>query len=424
MRKKLEFIDKKERFNLHYLSTDKFKTNLIQLYFMLPLSNNKEAAMNALIPAVLKRGSEDYPNQRELKTELEGLYGSKTNFNILKRGENQILRFSLEMVNEKFLPHKTNLTQKAFDLLNEIIFNPVLEDGQFKQKYFEQEKENLKNNIKALINDKYSYAVENCIKKMCSSEKYSIYKLGDIDSLSEFSSRELYEHYKKLISEAQRSLFLVGNFKRNFVENIFDNTPLSAGEDIYDQDTEFIYEDKDLDFYEESLAVNQAKLTLGYRTGITRKMEDYYALVVFNSLLGGSTHSKLFQEVREKRSLAYYVNSSIESTKGLMFVNSGINAENSDKVIELVNSQIQSLVAGDFSEDEFNRSKKSIINSLKQDFDSSNALAAHFLLTLINDQPESISATIEGIEDVRKEDVMAAAAKLKADTAYLLKSED
>lgn len=391
---------------------------------MLPLKNHKEAAMTALLPAVLKRGSEKFPNNRAVKTELEELFGSKLNFNVLKRGENQILKFSLEIVNEKFLPHKYNLTEKAFELLNDIIFHPLLEDGIFKEDFVIQEKENLKNNIISLINDKYSYALENCIKKMCKNEKYGIYKLGDVKSAETISIRELFNHYQKIINEAKRSLFLVGNFKSSFMDNISEKTPLKTGEEIYDNNTEVVYKEKEIDFYEEEMPVNQAKLTLGFRTGITRKMDDYYALIVFNSLLGGSTHSKLFQEVREKRSLAYYVNSSIESTKGLLFINSGIDAENSEKVIELINTEIQAIIDGNFSEEDFLRSKKSIINSLKEDFDSSRALAAQYLLTLINQRDESISKTIEGINSVDIIDVQAAAEKLKMDTVYLLKSEE
>ncbi len=424
MNNDLKFTNIENRFNIHYLSTDKFKTNLIQLYFMLPLKNNKEAAMTALLPAVLKRGSEKFPNSRAVKTELEELYGSKLNFNVLKRGENQILKFSLEIVNEKFLPHKDNLTEKAYQLLNDIIFNPLLENNIFKENFVIQERENLKNNIISLINDKYSYALENCIRKMCKNEKYGIYKLGDIKSAEAISSSELFDHYQKIINEAKRSLFLVGNFKSSFMDNISQNTPLKAGEEIYDKNTDLVYDEKEIDFHEEKMPVNQAKLTLGFRTGITRKMDDYYALVIFNSLLGGSTHSKLFQEVREKRSLAYYVNSSIESTKGLLFINSGIDAENSEEVVELINKEIQGIIDGQFSEEEFLRSKKSIINSLKEDYDSSRALAAQYLLTLINEKNESISETIEGVNSVNILDVQAAAEKLKMDTVYLLKSEE
>lgn len=391
---------------------------------MLPLKNEKEAAMNALIPSVLERGSKNYQDNQLIKTELENLYGSNMSSNILKRGENQILRFSLEMVNEKFLTHKSNLTVDAFNLLNDIIFNPLTEAGKFNDKYFKQEKEILKQDILSLINDKYSFAVENCLSRMCKNEKYGIYKMGSVSVLDQISNQELFEHYQKIISQAKRSLFLVGNFKSRFVDNIFENTELKAGDDIFDEQTEVIYRDKEIDFYEQELKVNQARLSIGFRTGITRKMPDYYSLLVFNSLIGGSTHSRLFQEIREKRSLAYYVSSSIETTKGLLLINSGINAENHKKVIELVKEEIAAVAAGDFSEEEFMRSKKSIINHLKQDLDSNKSLSAHFLLSLVNNKEESIIKTISGVESVNREDIVAVAEKLKMDTIYLLKSED
>jgi len=420
----LEFKSYQNRFNLHHLATDKFKTNLIQIYFMLPLKNQKEAAMNALIPSVLERGSKNYKDNQLIKTQLENLYGSNMSFNILKRGENQILRFSLEMVNEKFLTHKSNLTIDAFNLLNDIIFNPLTEAGKFNEKYFKQEKEILKQDILSLINDKYSFTVENCLSRMCKNEKYGIYKMGSVSVLDQISNQELFDHYQKILSQAKRSLFLVGNFKSSFVNDLFENTELQAGDDIFDEQTEVVYRDKKIDFYEQELRVNQARLSIGFRTGITRKMPDYYSLLVFNSLIGGSTHSRLFQEIREKRSLAYYVSSSIETTKGLLLINSGINAENKEKVIELVKKEIAAVAAGDFSEEEFMRSKKSIINHLKQDLDSNKALSAHFLLSLVNNKEESINQTIKGVEAVNREDIIAVAEKLKMDTIYLLKSED
>lgn len=420
----LEFKTYQDRFNLHHLATDKFKTNLIQIYFMLPLKNEKEAAMNALIPAVLERGSKNYHDNQLIKTELENLYGSNMSFNILKRGENQILRFSLEMVNEKFLTHKSNLTVAAFNLLNDIVFNPLTEAGKFKESYFEQEKEVLKQDILSLINDKYSFAVENCLARMCKNEKYGIYKMGTVPAVAEITNQELYDHYQKIIEEAKRSLFLVGNFKSSFVDNIFENTDLKAGADIYDENTEVKYQTKEPDFYEQKLRVNQARSSVGFRTGITRKDPDYYSLLVFNSLIGGSTHSRLFQEIREKRSLAYYVSSSIETTKGLLLINSGINAEDNKKVIEVIEKEIAAVAAGDFSQDEFMRSKKSIINHLKQDLDSNKALSAHFLLSLVNNKEESINKTIAGVEAVSRDDIVAVAQKLKMDTVYLLKSED
>ncbi len=420
----MEFSNENGRFNFHHLSTDKFKTNLVQIYFMLPLKNEKEAAMNALIPSILERGSKNYKDNQVIKTELENLYGSAMHFNILKRGENQILRFSLEMVNEKFLNHKSNLTVEAFELLNDIIFNPLTEGNKFLDKYFKQEKEILKNNINSLINDKYSYAVENCLKRMCKDEKYGVYKLGSVSALDEIDNKELYSHYQEILREAKRSVFLVGNFKSSFVDNIFSSTQLTAGEDIFDDTTEVIYQDKDCDFYQQQLNVNQAKLSMGFRTGITREMPEYYSLLVFNSLIGGSTHSKLFQEIREKRSLAYYVSSSIETTKGLLLINSGINAENYEKVVELVKKELSATADGKFSEEEFLRSKKSVINHLKQDLDSNKSLSAHYLLSLVNNKKESINETIKGVENVDREDIIAVAQKLKLDTVYLLKSED
>jgi predicted Zn-dependent peptidase len=327
------------------------------------------------------------------------------------------------MVNEKFLTHRSNLTENSFELLNDIIFNPLIENGKFKKNYFDQEKEILKQDILSLINDKYSFAVENCLQRMCKDEKYRIYKKGSVAALSEITNQELYDHYQKIIKKAKRSLFLVGNFKSSFIDQILEKTKMSSGQDIFDNSTKVIYKEKEVEFYQQKMKINQARLSMGFRTGITRKKQDYYSLLVFNSLIGGSTHSKLFREIREKRSLAYYVSSSIETTKGLLLINSGINAENQEEVVELVQKEINAVTKGEFSKDEFMRSKKSIINHLKQDLDSNSSLSAHYLLSLVNNKKESINKIIAGVEKVSRDDIIDVARKLKLDTVYLLKSE-
>ncbi len=419
-----EFEKETNKYNIHYLATDKFKTNLIQIYFMLPLTSWSEAAMNALIPAVLKRGSKRFPESRTIKTELENLYGAGISFSVLKRGENQLLRFSLEYVNENYLHENINLSRKSFELLSDLIFNPLLEEKKFVEKYYLQEKKNQIENINSLINDKYSYAAEKCFQNMCRGENYGIYKLGNVKSLKKNTSEELYNHYKKIKSSAKSSIFMVGDFKDSFIKSVFNEIKLPSTDDIIDNFTNKTVPDREVQYITEEMAINQAKLTAGFRTGITRNMEEYYALLVFNSLLGGFSQSKLFQEVREKRSLAYYINSFIESTKGLMMVSSGINNENYSEVLKLIKGQIAVVAAGDFNDREFKWAKKSIINRLKQDLDSSKSLAAHYLLSLINDKRESIVSAIDNIKKVDRTDIMKIAEKIKLDTVYFLRSEE
>ncbi|MGM0602997.1 MAG: EF-P 5-aminopentanol modification-associated protein YfmF [Bacillota bacterium] len=419
-----EFEKIKNKYNIHHLSTNKFKTNLIQIYFMLPLNSWSEAAMNSLIPAVLKRGSKKFPTSRIIKSELENLYGAGISFSVLKRGENQVLRFSLETVNEKYLDEDINLSKKSFELLSDLIFNPLLKDEKFVEEYYLQEKKNLIENINGLINDKYSYAAEKCFQNMCKNEKYGIYKLGDVKSLRKNSREKLYDHYKKIKNDAKSSIFMVGDFKGSFISSIFNEIKLPSQNDIIDDFTDTDFPEREVQYITEEMSVNQAKLAAGFRTGITRNMGNYYSLLVFNSLLGGFSQSKLFQEVREKRSLAYYINSSIESTKGLMMVSCGINNENYSEVLELIEEQISALAAGDFTDREFVWAKKSLINRLKQDLDSSKSLAAHYLLSLINNKSESIISTIDNIKDVDRNDIREIAEKIKLDTVYFLRSEE
>ena len=151
--------------NLNLVKTDKFKSNLLSFYFLRPLTK-EEVTKNALLPLVLKRGTDEYKTNLEIQKKLEENYGADLSVAINKRGEKHVLRFTVETVNGDYVGNKEYISD-VFNLLKSIIFNPLLEDGYFKKSYVDQEKENLKRRIESRINDKRSYAIDRCIEEMC-----------------------------------------------------------------------------------------------------------------------------------------------------------------------------------------------------------------------------------------------------------------
>ncbi len=418
-------LNNDQNINIHFCNNHKFKTNLIQLYFLQPLSNELEASMTALLPSILKRGSDKFPDNQKIVRALENLYGASLSFAVMKRGENQLLRFSLEVANEKFLPTKENIFKESMSLLKEMIFNPNIKNNKFNEDYFKQEKLVLANKIKSVINDKYSYAMERCFSVMCENEKYGIYKLGSLESLAEITNSKLYNHYQKLIHNSPKTIMVVGDYSPNYLKNAIEETfDFNNTTEIYDQNTFLNKDVADVKFEAESLTINQAKLAMGFRTTITRDQPLYYALLVYNGMLGGFPHSRLFQVVREKESLAYYVNSFIESTKGLLIVNSGIESTSYERVRELITSEMQKIADGNFTEEEFEWTKKALINGLKAEEDNNKGLTAHYLLSLVNKKPESLAMLIDEINQVSPKDVTKVANKIKLDTIYLLKGKE
>lgn len=412
---KFQYFQTDNEIDLYLSKNDKFKTNLIQFVVLNEL-NRETVSQNALVPYILYRGSKKYPSSREFKIEMDKLYGAELNVSVWKRGEIQVLNFSLEIVNEKYLPTDEPLLEEGLDLLKELVLNPL-----FTEKFFKQEREYIIKEIKSLINDKYSYSLARCYQNMCEKEPYSIHKLGQIEKHQSMKYDFVKTQYEEIIQNHKILLFIVGDIEYDDVFESINNKfqfdhqqPENVNKTIINKDIKEIKE------VEEGLNVQQGKLVLGYRTNITRSNDLYYSLIVYNGILGTFPHSKLFQNVREKESLAYYASSSVESTKGLLMITSGIEFDAYEAARNLILEQVDNLNKGLFSDDEFNWTKDSLISRFKSSADNIKAIVGHYLLGLINDHPETIYDSIQQIEKVSKNDIIEIGKNIKLDTVYFL----
>src|SRR6056297_583428 len=143
----------KNNIDLYINNTDKFKTNYIHLDIVRPLSDEKNVSKNALIPYIIYRGSQKYPTNQSISRRLDELYGADLNVSVARRGENQLLRFSIEVINDNYLESEESLTKKGINFLYELVFNPLLEDYDFKPKYINKGYDFLKEKILSLKND-------------------------------------------------------------------------------------------------------------------------------------------------------------------------------------------------------------------------------------------------------------------------------
>ena len=401
--------------DLYICKNPKFKTNLIQLVILSQL-DEESVSSNALIPFILYRGSKNYPSSRAFKIELDELYGAELSVSVLKRGEIQLLNFSLEIVNEKYLATDELLLSKGLALLKELVLNPL-----FSEDFFQQEKDFIIKEIRSIINDKYYYSLNRCFQEMCADEPFSLYKLGRIEDHQRLTREEVYEQYQKIIRNNRILFFVVGDVDEKLVYEeinskfIFNHQP--QGEFNNTIVKKEVGEIKEI---EENLNVEQGKMVLGFRTGITRKDELYYPLLMYNGILGSFPHSKLFQNVREKESLAYYASSSLESTKGLLLITAGIDFTAYGRTREIILQEVEKMRLGDFTVEEFDWTQKSLINSFENTADNNRGLLAHYLLGVVNKKEETIRKSIEGLSRVKKEDIIRVAENIKLDTIYFL----
>jgi len=406
--------------NLNLVKTDKFKSNLLSFYFLRPLTK-EEATKNALLPLVLKRGTDEYKTNLEIQKKLEENYGANLSLAINKRGEKHVLRFTVETVSGEYVSNKEYIYD-VFNLLKSIIFNPLLEEGYFKKSYVDQEKENLKRKIESRINDKRSYAIDRCIEEMCKNERYSIYSLGNIEDLPKIDEKVLYNHYKDLIKTSPIEIFYVGHYDDNMVEYMKEMAKIERKNIISIPREQIIRGAKTKNMVYEDLNVNQGKLVLGYRTGIPYEDKLYNGLLIGSAILGGGPNSKLFKNVREKESLAYYVSSTVFKYKSIMLIDGGIEFENFEKTIDIIKEQIEEIQRGNFTMNDIEISKESLKSSTMSIKDSIFLISEYFFSQILSNDNRSLEEVLEDIDRVTKEDVVEAMSRLTLDTIYFMRN--
>ncbi|WP_202077208.1 EF-P 5-aminopentanol modification-associated protein YfmF [Caldalkalibacillus salinus] len=409
---------------VHIYPTDKYKTNFISLYIRQPLADEHHTKV-ALIPQILNRGTEKYPTAGQFKQALEELYGASLNADVMKRGEEQIIVFRMQMANEKFLSDQTPLLEKGIELLSEVLLRPLTENDSFVERHVDIEKELLKRRLEQIKDDKMRYANKRCVEEMFAEERFRLFSNGSLDQIIDLSPKQLYQYYRQMIESHPIELFVAGDVDKDQVKNtVQQHLQLPRGEQIKMHGTEIKKEVVEEREVVERTKISQGKLHIGCRTATVYNDDDYVALQVCNGVFGGFSHSKLFQHVREKESLAYYVSSSVESHKGFMMIMSGIEFKNYQKTVDIIKQQLKETANGNITDEELNQTKAVLVNQILESEDQPFQQMERYMHGIIGRQQRPSEELIEKINQVTKEDIQKVAKKIKVDTIYFLTSEE
>ncbi len=416
-------IEIKKGIKLNILQTNKFKTNLIAIMLTTKL-DRENVTKNALIPAVLKRGTKTLKTQEEINKKLEEMYGASLDCGLDKTGDNQVLKFYIESVNDEFLAENSeNMLKESLENLLEFVLNPYLENDGFKKEYVEQEKENLKQIIEGKIDNKARYALDRCIEEMYKNQPYGLYKYGYIEDMENINEKNLYEQYKKLINSCKIDIFVSGIVDEGIENIIKENENIKKLQDRIPEYNKIEISAKKSEkenAVQESMEVTQGKLVIGMDLDVDN--EDFrYDIMIYNSIFGGSANSKLFQNVREKASLAYTASSRYYRFKNNIFINCGIEIKNYDKALEIIKQQIEDMKKGDFTEEEVENAKKGIIASIKTIDDEQDTEITYFFSQELSNSKCSVEQYMDNIRAVTKEKVIDIANKVSINTVYFLK---
>ncbi len=416
----MEILNINDNISLYSIPMKKLKTSSLGVYIHRPLCE-EEASANAVLPYVMKRGFGLCPNAKAVSDYLENLYGASLGAGVLKRGDDHIIYFSAETISDKYAPQGECLVADTAELMMSLLFEPRA----FDEENVEREKKNAVDRITAEINDKRQYAQLRCCEEMCKDESFALSRLGTKDGVDALNAEILKKRYEEIITSSPIYIYVCGDADINAVAQRIRAYASKLTFKPASMPKEKIFERHgDVRRVTENMDVVQGKLCMGFRTGTPSDDGDYIPLTVMNSIFGGGAHSKLFNNVREKLSLCYYASSSIVRSKGLMFVNAGIEFSNFDKAYNEILVQLDAVKNGDISEFEFESSVNALINQLESYNDDQNAMQIFCMGEKISGTNYSIDDMKEMIRRVTIEDVKRAAAKTELDTVYFLAGKE
>ena len=413
----------KKGIEFHELNTNKFKTNLVAVFLTTELTR-ENVTKNALISTILRRGSKNMPSQEEISKQMEEMYGASFDCGLDKIGDNQVLKFYMETINDDFIPQqKENMLKTTLEKILEIVFNPYIENGEFKKEYVEQEKNTIKQRIEGKIDNKARYALNRCIEEMYKDEPYGLYKFGYVEDLDAINGKNLYEYYQELIKNCKIDILVSGILPDDIEELIKENENIK---NLQEREPKYVMpklatkNTEKENVVTESMEVTQGKLVLGLDIKLEDDKQKYDALL-YNSILGGTPNSKMFQNVREKAHLAYVASSSYIRQKSNIFINCGIEISNYEKALEIVKKQIEDMKKGDFTEEDIENAKKGIISTIDLiDDEQDTGITYYFGQELSNNKisPEEYK---EIVQKVQKDDIVKIANSVSINTIYFLK---
>lgn len=408
---------------LHTIQTDKFKTNLFAIMLTTPISK-QNATKNALVSLILRRGTKNMQSQDEISKKLEDMYGANFDCGIDKIGNNHVIKFYLESLNDNYLPEQDNNFEKSLDTILEIVFNPQVENEKFKEEYFDLEKEKLKQIIEGKKDNKGVYSFNRCIEEMYKDKPFGIYKFGNLEELEKITNEQLYNYYKELIQSCKIDIFISGKIDKNIEQKIKENKNIQRLEqrkaNYIENSVESNFVDEE-NIIEEKLDITQGKLVIG----MNLKQEDENAknvALVYNGILGGTANSKLFQNVREKASLAYTASSNYLRQKANIFIRCGIEIKNYQKAIQIIKEQLEDMKNGKFTDEEIQNTKQCVISMVQAIPDEQDTQITYYFGQELTGSQNSIDEYIQNINNVTRQQIVDLANTVKINTIYFLKN--
>lgn len=399
--------------------TERFKTGRITVTAALPM--DERMAANSLLIYLLKRSCREYPDFSLLNGKLDELYGASLSAGVVKIGEAQGLTLSMCFLEDRFALTDESVAEQSAELLAKMLFEPCCENGSFNEENLTVEKRLMIQRIEEELNDKRTYAFNRCVAHMCADEAYGKDKYGTVEEIQAVSARDVYSAWENMLATAVFQITVVGGAGTERVADIFEAKFAKIERNPVKPETVFVQRGRHFNRYEETHPVTQGKLVIGFRAGIKSSRDNLCAVTVMNDIFGLGTYSKLFVNVREKLSLAYYCWSRLNTGKGLVLVEAGIDTDKEKKVSAEVLSQLSDLRNGKTDPEVLEASKRSLKE--RYTFTLPEDICSWYAAQILEEEIMTAEKMVQGIAEVTMEQVCDAAKKLSIDTIFMLKAQ-
>jgi len=381
----------------------------------------EESALNALLPAVLLRGTNRHPDLRAITQHLDTLYGATVGTLVRRVGDYQTTGLYCGFMDDRFALKGDRVLEGVAAFLEEVLLDYPMEGEGFRRDYVESEKKNLIATIESQLNDKRAYAMGQLLKTMCREDTFGLPRLGEISQVASIDAESLLRHYRSILRESPIHIFYVGSADSGYVEHLLQPLLEKLGQRSTQLPAQTALLDSMGSNVVETMEVSQGKLCMGFVTPITNRTPEFPAMQLMNTIFGAGMTSKLFLNVREKLSLCYSVGSGYYGTKGIVTVSAGIDFEKEQQTREEILRQLDACRAGEISEEELTAAKEAVLSSLRATHDAPGSIEGYYATAALSSMGMTPAEYMQAVEAVTLEQVVAAANSLRLHTTYFLK---
>ena len=416
----IELIELLPGVELRCCRDGRFKQGCLSFQFVRPM-NGDEAALNALLPSVLLRGTDAHPTLRAITEHLDTLYGASVSTLVRRIGDYQTTGLYCGFMDDRFALPGDRVLAPMVDFLEELLLDSPLKDGAFLPEFVEGEKKNLIATIESELNDKRAYAMGRLLKTMCRKDTFGLPRLGEKEQVAAIQPNQLYRHYRKILRESRIEVFYVGSAPAEDLRELLMPLVSKLDRSYVNLPAQTPFSDTEGSHISEEMDVSQGKLCMGFTTPITNRDKEFPAMQLMNTIFGAGMTSKLFMNVREKLSLCYNVGSGYYGTKGIVTVSAGIDFDKEEQTREEILHQLAACQDGQITPEELTAAKESVLSSLRSTHDTPGAIEGYYATAALSGMAMSPDEYMNAIEAVTLEQVAAAARTVKLHSSFFLK---